>query len=37
MQVIDSYSGDPEWDYSGLDGEIHCKKYDGWILKEYEK
>jgi hypothetical protein len=35
--TIDSYSGDPEWDYSGLDGEIHCKKYDGWILKEYEK
>ena len=34
--AIDPYSGDPEWDYSGLDGEIHCKKYDGWILKEYE-
>lgn len=32
---IDPYSGDPEWDYSGLDGDIHCKKYDGWILKEY--
>lgn len=33
--TIDPYSGDPEWDYSGLDGNIHCKKYDGWILKEY--
>ena len=33
--TIDPYSGDPEWRYSGLDGEIRCKKYDGWILKEY--
>lgn len=33
--TIDPYSGDPEWDYAGQDGEIHCKKYDGWILKEY--
>lgn len=33
--TIDPYSGDPEWDYTGQDGAIHCKKYDGWILKEY--
>jgi hypothetical protein len=33
--TIDPYSGDPEWDYSGQDGKIHCKKYDGWILKEF--
>jgi hypothetical protein len=24
--TIDPYSGDPEWDYTGLDGAIHCKK-----------
>ena len=30
------YSGLPEWDYEGLDGRIHCKAYEGWILKEFE-
>lgn len=35
--TIDPYSGDPEWDYAGLDGAIHCKKYNGWILKEYKQ
>jgi hypothetical protein len=35
--TIDPYSGDPEWDYTGQDGEIHCKKYNGWILKEYKQ
>lgn len=33
---ICSYSGLPEWDYSGLDGKIHCKAYDGWVLKIYQ-
>lgn len=33
---IDPYSGLPEWDYSGIDGDIHCKRYEGWILKEFK-
>ena len=34
---IDPYDGSPEWDYYGADGHIHCKKHDGWILKEWHK
>jgi hypothetical protein len=33
--TIDPYSGLPEWDYQGPEANIHGKRYEGWVLKEF--
>lgn len=33
--LIDSYSGNPEWTVSVNGNKIKCKKFDGWVLKEF--
>jgi hypothetical protein len=33
---INPYDGQPEWYYEGPNERLHCRKMDGWVLKDFK-